>query len=59
VRKTILKRVQKARVENDPLQFVYTEAGITLQYFLVTLLALLFILFLTNTGILGIMGLKT
>jgi hypothetical protein len=33
--------------------------GLFCSYFLVTLLALLFIFFLTSTGILGMMGLKT
>jgi lipopolysaccharide export LptBFGC system permease protein LptF len=33
--------------------------GLVFNYFLMALLALLFFLFLTNTGILGMMGLKT
>jgi|LakMenEpi03Aug12_release.lakeMendotaPanAssembly.Ray.scaffolds.fasta_scaffold4093799_1 hypothetical protein len=33
--------------------------GLLYKYFLVTLLALPIILFLTNTGIMGMMGLKT
>ncbi len=51
--------VWKARVGNDPLQLDSTVAGVVCSYFLMTLLAFLIFLYLTNTGILGMMGPKT
>jgi hypothetical protein len=52
--------VQKARVGDDPLQLDSIEARVTLQLLPDDPpLALLSFLYLTNKGILGMMGLKT
>jgi hypothetical protein len=51
--------VKKARIVNDPLQLNILETGVTLQLLPDDSLGPPDLLYFTNTGILGMMGLKT